>query len=82
MEGVEAALVRVKMSWARVRSGYLAYWGSEPMVAEVLMGLCDVRENYGLASSGPNLHNGLREDVGHWFREDRTRMRASSSPRM
>ena len=27
----DAGLVRVKMSWARERSGYLAYCGSEPM---------------------------------------------------
>lgn len=29
---MEEVLVRVKMSCVRERSGYLAYWGSEPMV--------------------------------------------------
>lgn len=31
-DGVEDVLVRVKISWVRERSGYLAYWGSEPII--------------------------------------------------
>ena len=29
---MEDVLVRVKISCVRERSGYLAYWGSEPMI--------------------------------------------------
>lgn len=31
-DGVEDVLVRVKISWVRERSGYWAYWGSEPII--------------------------------------------------